>query len=158
MGKCVDWVAVEGAYRAGKDSLREIAGQHGISEGAIRKRAKKEGWLRDPGGTKRQIVRAAMAGGTREGTQYAARTIAEAANQDVADMSAGLAVARGCINRLSGMVEAAREPRDVKVIAEANRIAVETIRRIRDLDDGASHSASTPSSDVLSLLREHYGL
>ncbi|EMK0352714.1 hypothetical protein V8J08_005026, partial [Citrobacter amalonaticus] len=34
-------------YRAGVMSLREIASQHGISEGAIRKRAKRDDWSRD---------------------------------------------------------------------------------------------------------------
>lgn len=42
-----DWEAIESAYRAGVMSLREIASQHGISDTAIRKRAKKEGWSRD---------------------------------------------------------------------------------------------------------------
>lgn len=154
----VDWIAIEGAYRANKDSLREIAGQYGISEGAIRKRAKKSGWLRDPEGTKRQIVKAALAGGTQAGTQYAARTIADEATQDVADMGAGLSVARGCIQRLAVLVEEASEPREVKTIAEANRIAIETIRRIRGLDDAPDASAPGALSDVARLLREHYGL
>ncbi|HCT3535954.1 TPA: hypothetical protein OTT96_003349, partial [Enterobacter hormaechei] len=39
--------AIETAYRAGVMSLREIASQHGISEGAIRKRAKRDDWSRD---------------------------------------------------------------------------------------------------------------
>ncbi|EPB7456763.1 hypothetical protein ACRR4W_000037 [Citrobacter freundii] len=42
-----DWEAIETAYRAGVMSLREIASQHGISDTAIRKRAKKEEWTRD---------------------------------------------------------------------------------------------------------------
>lgn len=42
-----DWEAIERDYRAGLMSLREIAGQHGITEGAIRKRAKRDGWERD---------------------------------------------------------------------------------------------------------------
>ena len=42
-----DWEAIESAYRAGLLSLREIASQHGISEGAIRKRAKRDKWSRD---------------------------------------------------------------------------------------------------------------
>jgi len=42
-----DWEAIESAYRAGLMSLREIASQHGISDTAIRKRAKKDGWSRD---------------------------------------------------------------------------------------------------------------
>ncbi|MBI6340311.1 MULTISPECIES: hypothetical protein [unclassified Proteus (in: enterobacteria)] len=47
MAKRPDWEAIESAYRAGVMSLREIASQHGISEGAIRKRAKKDDWSRD---------------------------------------------------------------------------------------------------------------
>ncbi|PHM72271.1 phage protein [Xenorhabdus sp. KJ12.1] len=39
-----DWEAIESAYRAGLLSLREIASQHGISEGAIRKRANRDEW------------------------------------------------------------------------------------------------------------------
>ncbi|MBL7635152.1 hypothetical protein [Atlantibacter hermannii] len=42
-----DWEAIESAYRAGVMSLREIASHHGISEGAIRKRAKRDEWSRD---------------------------------------------------------------------------------------------------------------
>ncbi|HHH1616136.1 TPA: hypothetical protein ACPY5B_004328 [Yersinia enterocolitica] len=42
-----DWEAIESAYRAGLMSLREIAAQHNISEGAIRKRAKRDDWSRD---------------------------------------------------------------------------------------------------------------
>jgi hypothetical protein len=43
----LDWERVEAEYRAGVRSLREIAGQHGVTEGAIRKRAKRDGWERD---------------------------------------------------------------------------------------------------------------
>ncbi|BAP28872.1 putative terminase small subunit [Edwardsiella phage GF-2] len=42
-----DWEAIESAYRAGVLSLREIAAQHSITEGAIRKRAKRDDWSRD---------------------------------------------------------------------------------------------------------------
>ena len=42
-----DWERVEAQYRVGAMSLREIAAEHGITEGAIRKRAKKDGWTRD---------------------------------------------------------------------------------------------------------------
>lgn len=46
----VDWERVEREYRGGQLSTCEIARQQGpgvISEGAIRKRARKEGWVRD---------------------------------------------------------------------------------------------------------------
>lgn len=45
--KIIDWRAVEKDYRAGIKSLRVIAGEHGGTEGAVRKRAKRDGWERD---------------------------------------------------------------------------------------------------------------
>lgn len=45
--KSVDWERLEADYRAGILSLREIASAHDITEGAIRKRAKRDGWERD---------------------------------------------------------------------------------------------------------------
>lgn len=42
-----DWEAIERLYRAGVLSLREIAGKYGVSDTAIRKKAKKEEWTRD---------------------------------------------------------------------------------------------------------------
>ncbi|WP_165708304.1 terminase small subunit [Pectobacterium polaris] len=49
-----DWGAIETAYCAGVLSLREIAAQHNITEGAIRKKAAKLGWVRNKkGGTQK---------------------------------------------------------------------------------------------------------
>lgn len=45
--KAVDWESIEREYRAGKISINAIAAQYGVTEGAIRKRAKKHGWTRD---------------------------------------------------------------------------------------------------------------
>jgi len=42
-----DWERIEADYRAGVLSIREIAGAHGITDTAIRKRAKRDGWVRD---------------------------------------------------------------------------------------------------------------
>jgi hypothetical protein len=42
-----DWELIEADYRAGIKSTCEIASAHNITEGAIRKRAKAEGWQRD---------------------------------------------------------------------------------------------------------------
>lgn len=43
----IDWVGIEEDYRGTTRSIREIAAWFSISEGAIRKRAKKEGWGRE---------------------------------------------------------------------------------------------------------------
>ena len=45
----IDWEVVEKHFRAGILSLRQIAEECGGTEGAIRKRAKKDGWVRDLG-------------------------------------------------------------------------------------------------------------
>jgi hypothetical protein len=42
-----DWERIEADYRAGVKPLRSIAAEHGISETAIRKRAKRDQWPRD---------------------------------------------------------------------------------------------------------------
>jgi len=42
----VDWVEIERDYRTGAMSLREMARWYGLSDTAIRKRAKAEGWER----------------------------------------------------------------------------------------------------------------
>lgn len=43
----IDWETVERLYRAGIESLRNIGAKCGLTEGAIRKRAKRDGWVRD---------------------------------------------------------------------------------------------------------------
>lgn len=43
----IDWESIERDYRAGVLSVREIAGAHRITHGAINKRAKRDGWERD---------------------------------------------------------------------------------------------------------------
>lgn len=42
-----DWEKIELDYRAGIKTLRQIAGEHGVTHGAINKRAKRDGWSRD---------------------------------------------------------------------------------------------------------------
>jgi hypothetical protein len=45
--KDVDWAAIENAYRAGIRSIRQIAHEHGVTDKAVRNRAKKFKWTRD---------------------------------------------------------------------------------------------------------------
>ena len=45
--KPIDWERVEADYCAGIKTLREIAAEHGVTEGAVRKRAKAGEWVRD---------------------------------------------------------------------------------------------------------------
>lgn len=52
-----DWEAIERAFRAGALSIRTIADRHGVSDTAIRKRAKAGGWERDLSEQVRKEVR-----------------------------------------------------------------------------------------------------
>lgn len=45
--KSTDWESIERDFRAGVLSIREVAKLHEVSEGAIRKKAKSQGWERD---------------------------------------------------------------------------------------------------------------
>ena len=52
-----DWEAIERAYRAGSLSIRTIAERNGVSDTAIRKKAKAIGWTRDLSEQVRKEVR-----------------------------------------------------------------------------------------------------
>lgn len=45
-----DWIRIEIDYRAGIKPLRVIAAEHGITHGAVNKRAKRDDWTRDLNG------------------------------------------------------------------------------------------------------------
>jgi hypothetical protein len=45
--KAIDWAGIERDYRAGVMSIREIAKWYGVTDTAIRKKAKAEGWVRE---------------------------------------------------------------------------------------------------------------
>lgn len=68
--KVADWEAIEAQYRAGILSLRAIATQFDLTEGAIRKRAKAERWERALAGKVREAAREKLVriDGTQAGT------------------------------------------------------------------------------------------
>lgn len=70
--KTVDWEAIEREYRAGQLSLREIGRIHDVSDTAIRKKAKAEGWQRDLTEKVREAVRTKLVrelSGSQNGSQ-----------------------------------------------------------------------------------------
>lgn len=66
-----DWEAIEREYRGGQLSLREIGRLYNVSDTAIRKKAKAEGWERDLTEKVRQSVRAKLVRdvGSQDGSQ-----------------------------------------------------------------------------------------
>jgi len=84
--KQTDWEAIERAFRAGALSIRTIADRHGVSDTAIRKRAKAGGWERDLSEQVRKEVRNKLVRGEVRGGQPAnpendAEIIEEAAQE-----------------------------------------------------------------------------
>ncbi|QQX60934.1 hypothetical protein [Pseudomonas chlororaphis] len=81
-----DWEAIERAYRAGALSIRTIAERNGISDTAIRKKAKASGWNRDLSEQVRKEVRNKLVRGEVRDEQcanpeYDAEIIEEAAEE-----------------------------------------------------------------------------
>ncbi|WP_456281610.1 hypothetical protein M1D55_19400 [Cupriavidus sp. JZ107] len=140
--KDIDWVAVEAAYRAGTEPVTAIAAKHGISHTAINKRAKAQGWIRNPGTAKRALVEAHFSGAapsaeggvSPEVSGLTRETIAGAARQDIDDMERGLRIHRLCLANLEACAGEARDPKEIKTIVEAASAAVAAIRKIRGLD------------------------
>ena len=134
-----DWLIIEGEYRGTKRPLRDIAGDHDITEGAIRARAKKNGWVRDAIGLVRQKVNDHIAGAAQNTTQdYVRKIMDDSARAGIADMEMGLSNSRrvlGCVAQMLEDFEDNANPRDLKTLNEANAGAIETIRRIRQLDE-----------------------
>jgi transposase-like protein len=159
-----DFNAAEIDYRAGGYSINALATKHGIPEPTLRRYAKKAGWIKGTSDVKRELVREAMAGipltdeaMTNELTSdEAVRQVQlDEATQDVKDMNTGLAVARKSMGKLLMMVDEVDHPKDVKTIVEANKLAVETIRKIRALDDeqGPETNVTVEVSDGFAELR-----
>jgi hypothetical protein len=141
-------------YRIGSMSVNAIAIKHGIPEPSLRMEAKKQGWIKGLASSKRAMVKDAMSGAdlTNSLTNDEVRKnqLTEA-QQDVADMNSGLSVARGCITALMLMVPSVDKPRDIKTIVEANKSAIETIRKIRGLDDAPTSTEDGITSLIASI-------
>ncbi len=60
MARRIDWEAIEAEFSAGAKSVNAIAKDHGISETAIRKRAKRDGWQRDLSKSVRSAVKSKL--------------------------------------------------------------------------------------------------
>lgn len=98
----IDWERVEDAYRAGILSLREIGAEYGCSEGAIRKRAKKDGWSRDLSAKIEKEVRNKLVRSeVRVASQTSEKEIVEANAQAILDIRLSH---RGDIRRAKGLV------------------------------------------------------
>lgn len=87
--KVIDWDAVELQYRAGIRSLKDIGREFNVSDAAIIKRAKRDGWSRDlrakiQAKAEAKVSAALVSAEVREQTRIAERTLVEANAEAVA--------------------------------------------------------------------------
>jgi hypothetical protein len=137
-------------YCAGGWSINALADKHKIPEATLRRFAKKHEWV-SGNEQKRGMVREALAGLALSYDETMEKFFdadelrqhqLDEATQDVTDMRLGLHVARSCMAKLLVMVQSVELPKDVKLIVESNKLAVETIRKIRSLDDDPAPEAA----------------
>ena len=174
----VDWERVETDYRAGVLSLREIASPHGITEGAIRKRAKRDGWERDLGAkiqaqaealVRKQAVRSEV----RTGRTAADRQIIEANAERIAQVRGEhrVDIERGRSLVLSLLAEVEEQTGDRELFAQLGEIMAapddKGADRMRDAYQRAIglpgrvaslKSLSEAMKNFVGLEREAYGL
>lgn len=114
----VDWDLIEKDYRAGVKTLRQMAGEHGISHVAINKRAKVDGWTRDLAAkihqkaqelvTKQQVTSSVTKESRvtdREIVEANATAIAAADLTNRKDVILGINISRGHLEELAAMSE-----------------------------------------------------
>ena len=115
----------------------EMLFQKRISNCLIRKRSKLCGWIRDVEGAKRSMVKERMAGigATERATERASAILQAEADVDAMVLKSSSAVFSRIIERCGALLDGASEAREVKVISEANRLAVEGYMKVRGLND-----------------------
>ncbi|MEP6601371.1 MAG: hypothetical protein ABJB49_06110 [Nitrospirota bacterium] len=130
-----DYEAIESLYRCGVLSIREIAKTHGLSEGAVRKRAKRDGWDRDltakvNAKVRSELVRSEVRTEVRTQDE---RTMVEAAATQIITLvrehRVEISRNRAMITTLMGQLEGAAEHRD---------LLEQIIDEVEDGDTGAS--------------------
>ena len=151
--KVIDWERIELDYRAGIKTLRQIGGEHGISEGAIRKRAKRDDWTRDLSGRiqdkAEQLVRKeAVRSTVRAESTISERQVVEANAQAVADIRLAhrhdIRRARTLTNALLNELEQQTDPDTLAMLQELGEM-------LRREDDNGNDRRNDLYAKVISL-------
>ncbi len=105
----IDWLIIEREYRAGVLSLREIGRSHGVTEGAVRKRAKRDEWERDLTARVQEAVRTKL---VRDAVR---KNIREASSDEIVEAASNRNVAAISLHRRD--IDALRNRRE-KLMAQ----------------------------------------
>lgn len=166
-----DWEAIHAEYRAGQLSNVMLGKKYGVTEGAIRKRAKAEGWQKDLADAVRQQVKEKLVrdevrapnARDREIVEAAATTGAEVVRRHRRDISKG----QDIVSMLFGQLEDAASNRaELEEAIEEETKGDETSRRrtqLMRLVSLASHAGvlrdlSAAMKNLIPLERQAYNL
>lgn len=150
-----DWERIELDYRAGVKSLREIASEHGITEGAIRKRAKKPGeeWERDLAGkiqakAEELVRRDAVRSEVRANQAASEKAVVDANAQAIAEIRLAhrhdIRRARTLTNALLSELEQQTDPNTLAMLRELGEL-------LRREDDNGQDRRNDLYQKVISL-------
>lgn len=130
-----DWDAIEREYRLGIRANTAIARSHGITEGAIRKRAKAEGWTRDLNAQvkakaddlvrKREVraqVRAEQRVSERKEVEIAALQQVDIRMGERRDIVKARAILNDLMADLDAAMDRAAEPVDISQLSPADQL------------------------------------
>ena len=147
--KAPDWERIELDYRAGMKTLRQIADEHGLTHGAINKRAKRDGWVRDLSAkiaakADELVSKAAVSDavskptlGEREVVAANAHLQAEAMLSHREDVRKGRALVAGLMDEVESNPEGLALPQRVdcvKKLSDAMRTQIELERKVLNID------------------------
>ena len=126
-----DWERIELDYRAGIKTLRQIADEHGITHGAINKRARRDGWERDLSGkinakADALVSKALVSTPVSTESKIAERQVIEAAATAVADIRLAhrhdIRRARTLTNALLNELEQQTDPNTLAMLQELGEL------------------------------------
>ena len=148
-----DWERIELDYRAGIKTLRQIADEHGITHGAINKRARRDGWERDLSGkinakADALVSKALVSTPVSTESKIAERQVIEAAATAVADIRlahrSDIRRARNLTNSLLAELEAQTDPSTLAMLHELGEL-------LRNEDDNGQDRRNDLYMKVISL-------
>lgn len=133
-----DWLEAEALFRAGALSNQEIASRFGVSETAIRQRARKAGWLRASADARQQLVEGKLLEQRAEGADASGLNIGQIAELQAADDARVLTEAaelfRDGIRQAREMLPHCGTPDQIKKVMDAGQVAAVGYMRVRRLD------------------------
>jgi len=171
MADLTDWDTIERLYRADQMSNRMLAKEYGVSEGALRKRAKRDGWTKDLSAKVRKAVRSEL-------VRSEVRT-PNATDREVLDSAAAtgamvvrthrkdIRTAADLVSLLMGqMIDAAQNREDIENIIEEETKGDEGAHRRNRMLKAVSlptHAATirdltTAAKNLVALERQAYNL